>query len=169
MFTTLLNPKSSSLRIGPSNVQGLGVFTEKAFSKGEIVCFFHGRKMSYKDYASTPAYIRKRMCQYMMSMSENRLCVPTRADGSIPMFPPSHAGCLVNEASNKLKPNVMTQIPFNKGESIGCPFLGEDVAVYDWPMIALTDIPIGTELLTCYGSQYGPRNYNVSKLCKKCF
>ena len=160
-----------SIKVGRSTVDrnGWGLFACRDYAKAETVCYFHGRHIKAFELEQIKHVIQQRCAQYMMALDESNLCVPVRKDGSVPMFPPSYSGCLVNEASDKKIPNVMTIIPASdNGLSKGCPIFGKNTRVYDWPMVALQHIPAGNELLTCYGNAYGPRKYKVSKHCKAC-
>lgn len=168
-------PKSAfndgNIRVGQSTVDktGWGLFARRNYAKNEIVCFFHGRHIKSSHLERLPPHIQNRYAKYMMALDDRHLCVPARKDGSIPMFPPSYSGCLINEASENNKPNVMTSIPEStKGLTVGCPIFGDNVQVFDWPVIAIRPIAKGAELLTCYGHAYGPRQYIVSKHCKAC-
>ena len=155
---------------------GRGVFASRDFSRGELVCFFHGRRISTSRVALFPSSLQDQMGRYMMSGPFDYVCVPVCDNGLVPkVLPGAFSGCLINEASVvdgvHRKPNVLTVLPpppMYGAYNGGCPAFG-DTETYDWPVVATRPIKKNEELLMCYGSDYGHREgYEVSGYCKAC-
>ena len=155
---------------------GKGVFASQDFVPGDVVCFFHGRRVAAGRFDLLTQPIRDRYSAYMMAgPEEGLLCVPLHADGSAPVgLPGAFSGCFINEAAFvdgvHRKPNVVVLLPPNAahGSKEGCPVFGENSIIYDWPCVATRRIYKNDEILLCYGEDYGNRRYEVSRFCRAC-
>jgi hypothetical protein len=152
---TLELQRGHNVFVGPSILNGKGVFAAQEFQKGDIICQFVG----YPNISKTTKLAQ----QYMICDHDSTCVIPTNQNGSrLLTTPPDLSGHLINEASHlgdgtHLRPNAMI---------VASSLIPDHNGLLHWDVICTVPrIKKNEELLICYGNRYMRHGYNVSLHC----